>query len=157
MNVHTFRGLATATLLLVVSPTIAQNFRFIWQGPAYYAAENQLIAERIVDEVIGIRPGSDAHVIFFRGKDRVPVDLPLNGKDGSLAELPSGSYFAIAVAPGTHAYSVDGQTLLVQAAPGERRYIRIGDYNANAQITASNAQTFLRMVTGERGPLYASN
>src|SRR5688500_7881342 len=115
MNVHAFRGLATATLLLVAVPAIAQNFRFIWQGPAYYAAENQLIAERVVDEVIGIRPGSDAHVIFFRGRDRVPVDLPLNGKDGSLAELPSGSYYAIAVAPGTHAYSVDGQTLLVQA------------------------------------------
>lgn len=157
MNVQTFRRLAMAALLLGALPAFAQDFRFVWQGTAYYAAENRFIAERIVDEVIGTSPGSGAQVIFFRGKDRVPGDLSLTGKDGSLAELPSGSYFATAVAPGSHAYSVDGETLLVQVAPGERRFVRIGDYNANAQIAPSNAQTFLRLVTGERAPLYASN
>src|SRR5688500_16099628 len=101
MNVQTFRGLATAALLLVALPALAQNFRFVWQGTAYYAAENRVIAERVVDEVIGTGTGSDAQVIFFRGKDGVPGDLSLSSQDGSLAELPSGSYFAIAVAPGS--------------------------------------------------------
>ena len=156
MNVQTFRKPALAALLLVALPAFAQDFRFIWQGTAYYAAENRIIAERVVDEVVGTSPGSEAQVIFFRGRDEVPGDLSLNGRDGALWNLPSGSYVALAVAPGSHAYDVDGQALQLQVAPGERRYVRVGDDNANARIRDSNAQTFLRMVTGDRDALYAS-
>ena len=41
--------------------------------------------------------------------------------------------------------------------PGGRSYVRIGDYRANPQLRASNALTFLRLVSGKREPLYASN
>jgi hypothetical protein len=157
MNVRIFRGLAATALLLVSLPTLAQNVRYEWQGAAYVAAEDQLIADHVVDNVIGASPGADAQVVFFRTKDRMPGELGLNSDDGSLARLPSGAYYAIAVAPGSHTYSVDGQTLSVQAAPGKRNYVRIGDSRANPELTASNALTFLRLVTGKREPLYASN
>lgn len=157
MNVWTFRGLA-ATLMLVSSlPAFAQNVRYEWQGTAYVAAEDQLIAEQVVDSVIGASPGAGSQVVFFRTNDRMPGEMGLNADDGALAQLPSGAYYAIAVAPGNHTYSVEGQTLSLQVAPGERSYVRIGDYRANPELATSNALTFLRLVTGKREPLYASN
>jgi hypothetical protein len=157
MSAWISRGLAAAALMLVSLPALAQNVRYEWQGTAYVSAENQLIAEQVVDGVIGASPGAGAQVVFFRTNDRMPGEMGLNADDGTLAQLPSGAYYAIAVAPGSHTYSVDGQTLSIQAASGKRSYVRIGDYRANPDLTASNALTFLRLVTGKREPLYASN
>lgn len=157
MNAWIVRMSAVASLMLLSFPALTQNIRYEWQGPAYLAAENQLIAEHVVDSVIGASTGSGSQVVFFRSNDRMPGELGLNADDGTLAQLPSGAYYAIAVAPGSHTYSVDGQTLSLQVAPGERSYVRIGDYRANPELAASNALTFLRLVTGKREPLYASN
>ena len=157
MNTRIPRALAAATLALAPLLACAQNVRYEWQGAAYTNAEDELIAERVVSGVIGASPGSGAQVVFFRTKDRQPGELALDGSDGTLAQLPSGAYYAIAVAPGNHTYKVAGQALSLQVEPGERSYVRIGDYRANPQLRASNALTFLRLVTGKREPLYASN
>lgn len=157
MNACTLRGLAATALALAPVLACAQNVRYEWQGKAYIDAENQLIAERVVNGVIGVSPGTGSQVVFFRTDDQLPGQVVLGGSDGALAQLPSGAYYAIAVAPGNHTYSVDGQALSVQVAPGQRSYVRIGDYPANQRLRASNALTFLRLVTGKREPLYASN
>jgi hypothetical protein len=157
MNARTFRAVAATALALAPVFACAQNVRYEWQGKAYVDAENQLIAERVVNGVIGASPGTGSQVVFFRTDDRLPGELVLGGSDGTLAQLPSGAYYAIAVAPGNHVYSVDGQALSVQVAPGQRSYVRIGDHGSSPRVRASNALTFLRLVTGKREPLYASN
>ena len=157
MNACISRVLAATALALAPLLACAQNVRYEWQGAAYVSAEDQLIAERVVSGVIGASPGMGAQVVFFRTNDRQPGELALGGSEGTLAQLPSGAYYAIAVAPGSHTYNVAGQALSLQVEPGERSYIRIGDYRANPQLRASNALTFLRLVTGKREPLYASN
>ncbi len=151
------RALAAMALALAPPLACAQNVRYEWQGAAFVNAEDEQIAERVVSGVIGASPGSDAQVVFFRTDDRQPGELALGGSDGMLARLPSGAYYAISVAPGDHTYNVAGQALSLQVPPGGRSYVRIGDYRANPQLRASNALTFLRLVTGKREPLYASN
>lgn len=157
MNACIPRGLAATALALAPLLACAQNVRYEWQGAAYVNAENQLIAERVVNGVIGASPGTSSQVVFFRTDDQQPGELVLGGSDGTLAQLPSGAYYAIAVAPGHHTYSVGGQALSLQVAPGKRSYVRIGVDRANPRLRASNALTFLRLVTGKREPLYASN
>jgi hypothetical protein len=157
MNACIFRGLAATALALVPAFACAQNVRYEWQGKAYVDAENELIAERVVNGVIGASPGTGSQVVFFRTDDQLPGEVVLGGSDGALAQLPSGAYYAIAVAPGDHTYSVDGQALSVRVAPGQRGYVRIGDAPANHRPRVSNALTFLRLVSGKREPLYASN
>ena len=53
MNACIFRGLAATALALVPAFACAQNVRYEWQGKAYVDAENQMIAERVVNGVIG--------------------------------------------------------------------------------------------------------
>ena len=157
MNVRLSRAVAVLALALVPLSAGAQNVRYESEGTAYVLAQDQLIAERVVSRVLGASPGPSSQIVFFRGNDEVPVQMGLSGAEGTLAMLPSGAFYAIAVAPGSHIYRVDGEELSLQLAPGERSYIRIGDDHANPQLRTSNALTFLRLVTGKREPLYASN
>lgn len=154
MNVKIPRSLAALALLLVSLPALAQHIRYEWQGNAYVVAEDQLIAERVVDRVIGASPGADAQLVFFRPVDRAPGDSSLHKGGVAVAELPGGSYYATSVEAGVHTYAVDGQTLSVEVAPGQRRYVKIGNEPTGPRLSSTNALTFLRLVTGKRQPLY---
>ena len=157
MNVRILQGLASLALLVVSLPASAQNVRYEWQGAAYVNAENQMIAERVVDGVLGADIGAGSQVVFFRPRDRVPGDSTLHEGDVALAELPGGAYYAIALAPGSHTFTVDGNPLSVQVAPGERQYIKVDRRQASPRLSPTNALTFLRLATGKREPLYAAN
>ncbi len=152
MNVKKLRGLVALALLLLSLAAVAQNVRYEWQGVAYIDAENQMIAERAVDNVIGAHPGSNGQIVFFRPAGTVGGEYTLSsGNDASLAQLPSSAYYAIAVEPGTHTYTVDGHSLSVQVAPGERHYVKIDN---DRQLSSTNARTFLRLITGKHKALY---
>lgn len=157
MNMRILRDLASMALLLVFLPAVAQNVRYESQGTAYVNAEDQRIAERVVDGVLGAGTGTDSQVVFFRPRDRVPGDSTLHQGDVALAALPGGAYYAIALAPGSHTFAVEGKTLSLQVGPGERQYVKIDRNSANAQLSPTNALTFLRLMTGKRDPLYAAN
>ena len=156
-NIRVLRGLAILALMLLCLPATAQNVRYEWQGVAFIDAENQMIAERAVDNVLGARPGSNGQIVFFRPAGSVGEKYTLStsnldsGGDASLAQLPGSAYYAIAVAPGTHTYSVDGHALSVLVAPGDRHYVKI---DKDRQLSPTNAQTFLRLVTGKHKSLY---
>lgn len=154
MNVWTLRSLVAAGLMLVSLPVVAQSVRYEWQGAAYIVAEDQLITERVVDRVLGTATGSDAQVVFFRPTDQAPGELKLSSEDSPLARLPSGAYSAVAVAPGSHRFAVDGDSLSLEVAAGERKYVKVSGGRANPQLSQTNALTFLRMATGKRKPLY---
>lgn len=152
MNFRIMRCLVAVALVLLSLPAVAQNVRYEWQGIAYIDAENQMIAERAVDNVIGARPGSNGQIVFFRpaGSDGGEYTLR-SGNDSSLALLPSSAYYAIAVEPGIHTYTVGGHSLSVQVALGERYYVKIDN---DRQLTPTNARTFLRLVIGKHEALY---
>lgn len=150
MNIRILLGPASLALLLVSLPAVAQNVRYESQGAAYVNAENQRIAERVVDRVLGAGTGAGSQVVFFRPRDRIPGDASLHEGDVALAELPGGAYYATAVAPGTHTFAVDGNPLSVQVAPGERQYIKVDRRQASPRLSPTNALTFLRLATGDR-------
>jgi hypothetical protein len=148
------RFLLFCALMLASVPAFAQSVRLIWQGAAYGYADDQTITEGVIDQVIGTQVREGAQVVFFRPDDSIPGTVSLNEGDTPLAQLPGGSYYAIAVTPGAHTYALDGAPLQLQIAPGERRYVRINNRNANPQLLPSHALTFLRTTLGKRPPLY---
>jgi hypothetical protein len=154
MNIKILRRFLPCTLMLVSLPVFAQSVRFITQGTAYAFAEDQLLAERVIDHVIGAPVGEGAQVVFFRPADTHLGKTNLSEGDRFLAQLPGGSYYATVVTPGIHTYAVDGSPLQLQIAPGERRYVRISNRAANSQLLPSRALTFLRVSLGQRPPLY---
>ena len=154
MSIKILRCFLPCALMLVLLPVSAQSVRFITQGTAYYFAEDQVLSERIIDHVIGAPVAEGAQVVFFRPEDTHLGKTELTQGDRFLAQLPSGSYYAIAVTPGIHTYAVDGSPLQLQLAPGERRYVRVSNRTTDTQLLPSRALTFLRVSLGQRPPLY---
>lgn len=153
MNIR-IGGFLFSALMLVSLPALAQSARFIWQGAAYGYADDLVITEQVIDQVIGAPVEEGAQVVFFRPVDSVPGTVSLNEGDALLAELPAGSYYAIAVTPGAHTYALGGSPLQLQIASGERRFVRISNRNADPHLLPSHALTFLRTTLGKRPPLY---
>jgi hypothetical protein len=153
MNTRILRGLLPCALALASFPALAQSVRIIGQGPAFAYAEDQMIAEQIVDQLVGARVGEGAQVIFFRPADRSAASASLSEGDRVLAQLPSGAYYAVAVTPGVHTYTVGGQSLQLDVAPGTRRFVRISSLGPSPQMVPSQALTFLRLSMNMRPPL----
>jgi hypothetical protein len=154
MNTKLLRCFLPCALMLVSLPVFAQSARFITEGPAFAFAEDQLFTERVIDNVIGAPVGEGAQIVFFRPDDKHLGNTNLSEGDRLLAELPSDSYYAIAVTPGIHTYAVDGRPLQLQLAPGERRFVRISNRATNPRLLPSRALTFLRVSLGQTPPLY---
>ena len=134
-----------ACLLGAASPLYAQSARIVSQGAAYAYAEDREATEAAIDKFLGTPQRDRAQVVFFRpaGGGRGEAALDEGGR--VLARLPRQGYSAVVVAPGTHTFAVDGRTLAVDVAPGERQYVRIAeDGKAGTQLVASHAQAFLR-------------
>jgi hypothetical protein len=155
MNIRIHRVFLLCALMLASLPAFAQSARYIWQGAAYGYADDLVITEGVIDQVIGTPVGQEgAQVVFFRPADSIPGTVSLNEGDTLLAQLPSGSYYAIAVTPGDHTYALDGHSLQLQIASGERRYVRISNRSTEPRLLPSHALTFLRTTLGKRPPLY---
>ncbi|MCO5054896.1 hypothetical protein [Thermomonas sp.] len=157
MKIRILRVFAAVLLLSFALPSVAQNVRYEQQGTAYVTAEDQWIADRLVDQAIGAPQGADAQVVFYRTHDQVPGPVRVDGGAGPLALLESGTCVALRLVPGSHAFVIDGRTVTVRVEPGERDYVRITSAPTGPKVAISNALTFLRLVTGKRDPLYASN
>lgn len=153
MNTMILRGLLPCALALATFPALAQSVRIISQGPAFAYAEDRMIAEQVVDQIVGAPVGEGAQVVFFRPADRNAASASLSEGGTLLAQLPSGAYYAVVVTPGVHAYDVGGQTLQLDVAPGTRRFVRIGNMGATPQMVPSQALTFLRLSMNLRPPL----
>ena len=153
MDTKLLRGLAACALAFASFPTLAQTVRFIGEGPAFAYYEDQMITERIVDQVIGARVGDGAQVVFFRAVGAGANHVRLAEGDRFLADLPAGAYYAIAVAPGAHEYTVDGRALRLDVPAGTRRFVRIGTPREQHSVAPSHALTFLRLSTNLRPPL----
>ena len=153
MNIRILRSVLPCALALASMPAFAQSLRIITQGPAFAFAEDQMIAEQVIDQVVGASVGEGAQVIFFRPADMRPENASLSEGDAVLAQLPSGAYYAVAVTPGSHTYAVNGNPLQLDLAPGTRRFVRISSQGANPQLVPSQALTFLRLSMGMRPPL----
>lgn len=154
MNTRILRVVLPCALALAVVPAYAQSLRIITQGPAFAFAEDQMIAEQVVDRVVGATVGEGAQIVFFRPADMRPVDATLTEGDTLLAQLPSGAFYAIAATPGVHTYAVNGNSLQIELKPGTRHFVRIGgSQQASTQLVPSQALTFLRLSMGMRPPL----
>ena len=57
MDTKILRGLLGCAMALAAFPALAQTVRFIGEGPAFAYYEDQMITERIVDQVIGAPVG----------------------------------------------------------------------------------------------------
>jgi hypothetical protein len=153
MNISILRTILPLALTFASLPVCAQSARLITQGPAFAFAEDQMITERVVDQIVGATPGEGAQVVFFRPADMRPLDANLSEHGTLLAQLPSGAFYAIAVAPGVHTYAVNGDALHLEVAPGTRRFVRVGIRDTRPQLVPSQALTFLRLSLGMRPPL----
>ena len=142
--------LTTAVLLLAATPAFAQSARIVSQGAAYAYAEHREGTELAIDKVVGTPERGSAQVVFFRPGNPEGEDAALSENGRPLAMIAGESYAAVAVAPGTHTFAVDGRPLQVRLAPGERRYVRIADGRAGTQLALSQAPTFLRTSLGTR-------
>jgi hypothetical protein len=153
MNIRILRMLAPCALALLSLPVCAQSVRIITQGPAFAFDEDQMIAEQVIDRVVGAPVGAGAQIIFFRPADTHSANASLSEGDTVLAQLPSGAYYAIAVKPGVHTYAVNGNALQLDLAPGTRRFVRVSSPDTSPQLVPSQALTFLRRSLGMRPPL----
>jgi hypothetical protein len=153
MKTVIFRVILPCALIGLSLPAPAQNVRFITQGSAYAFAEDQLMTERVIDHVVGAPVGEGTQIIFFRPVDTRPGKANLSEGNTSLAELPSGAYYATTVTPGVHTYFVDGSALQLQCDPGKRRYVRVSHRDSNPKLQSSEPLTFLRTMLGKRPPL----
>jgi hypothetical protein len=153
MNTRILRGLLPCALALASFPAFSQSMRIISQGPAFAFAEDKMIAEQIVDQLVGAPVGNGAQVVFFRPPGSGAASASLSEGETALAQLPSGAYYAVAVTPGAHTYTVNGNALQLDVAPGTRRFVRISNLGANPQMVPSQALTFLRLSMNLRPPL----
>ncbi|MEO6154537.1 MAG: hypothetical protein ABIP16_02275 [Thermomonas sp.] len=154
MNIKIQLGLVVCASMLASLPAFGQSARFISQGVAYAYAEDHQITKRVIDQVIGTPVGEGTQIVFFRRDDTTPGTASLSESDVLLAQIPSGTHYAIAVTPGVHTYVVDGSALQLQLSPGERRFVNISNGPANPRPLPSNALAFLRITMGKRPPLY---
>jgi hypothetical protein len=145
MNVRIQRVLLASAAFLAASPVFAQSARIVSQGAAYAYAEEREATEAAISKFLGAPARDGAQVVFFRQAEGGRGEAALAEGGKVLAQLPRQGYSAIVVAPGTHTFSVDGRTLTVDLAAGERQYVRIaGDGKAGTQLVASHALAFLR-------------
>lgn len=153
MNMGILRGLLPCALALASFPALAQSVRLVTQGPAFAYAEDISIADQIVDQIVGASVvGDGAQIVFYRPSGKGSANVSLSGDGAAMAELPAGAFYAVAVTPGVHTYTVDGRPLRVEVAPGARRFVRISD-GAQPQLVPSQALTFLRLSMNMRPPL----
>ena len=146
-------GLLLASLLLASLPAFGQSVRLIVGGTAYGHADELLIRETVIDQVVGAPAEARAQVVFFRPADAGGNSATLSEGDAVLAELPASSYSVVELAPGDHAFEVDGSTLHLRVAAGERHFVRIADASTKQRLVPSHALTFLRTSLGMRPPL----
>ena len=136
--------------LFTAAPVFAQSARIVSQGAAYAYAEHREGTELAIDKVVGAPERGSAQVVFFRPANAAGGDAALSEGGRPLAMIAGESYAAVAVAPGTHTFAVDGNALQVRLAAGERRYVRIVDGPVGIQLAPSHAPTFLRTSLGTR-------
>jgi hypothetical protein len=153
MNTRILRGLLPCALALASFPGLAQSVRIISQGPAFAYAEDRVIADQVVDQIVGAPVGEGAQIVFFRPADRSSTNASLSEDGSAMAELPSGAFYAVAVTPGVHTYSLNGNPLQVEVAPGTRRFVRVSSLGTQPQLVPSQALTFLRLSMNLRPPL----
>lgn len=153
MNTRILRTLLPCALALASFPGLAQSVRIISQGPAFAYAEDRVIADQIIDQLVGAPVGDGAQIVFFRPADKSSANASLSEGGASMAELPSGAYYAVAVTPGVHTYTLNGSPLQVDVAPGTRRFVRVSSLGAQPQLVPSQALTFLRLSMNLRPPL----
>ncbi len=157
MNAILLKGLAAAVLFSIALSAAAQNVRYEQYGTAYITAEDQWIADRLIDEVVGTVPAAGAQVVFYRGEDGFAQEVALGDSSDRVIRLPRSTSVAFRLAPGTHTFMVNGQSVSVVLLSGNRSFVRITRTAVGSRLADSNALTFLRIVTGKRDPLYASN
>jgi hypothetical protein len=152
MKTLPYRLAALCALLLIALPAMAQRVKYEANGQADALADNLMLVEAaVIRDVTGLAPSSMGQVVFFRS-DRPAGDAPellVREGDADLHALPSGGYFVAVVPPGTHHYSVNGQTLSVDVEAGHCYYLRAADSGGRSRLTTSNAMVFLN-ATGSR-------
>jgi hypothetical protein len=142
--------LTTGALLLVAAPAFAQSARIVSQGAAYAYAEERAATERTIDLALGAVPREGAEVVFFRPGGAIAGHAAVSENGRVVARLAGDSHVAVRVAPGMHAFAVDGRPLQLEVRAGERRYIRLADGQAGTRLAPSQAPTFLRASLAKR-------
>lgn len=159
MNTIVFRSSTLSVLLAFCLPLAAQTVRFEARGEADVAAEEKAMAEAAVARhVIGVPSGDKGQIVFFRPARSAGtvIDFEVRESGTGLVVLPSGSYFVVAVPPGTHTYTADAETtgvLTVEVKPGKTHYVKAtssGGTNVRPRLSRSDAVAFLGAATGKR-------
>lgn len=155
MNSILLRSATLFALLVFCLPAIAQRTRFESRGEAYSAAEERdMVETALVRHVFGAPPAGKGQIVFFRSARATTTEVAVRENGNELAKLPGGSYFVVAVQPGTYAFTVDaetGQTLTVRVRPGRTHFVRAGNRRAEGErpyLSRADAISFLDMATG---------
>ena len=150
---------ATLSLLLVMClPAVAQDVRYESRGEAYIAGlEREDVEAAISRQVAAAAPADKAQVVFFRPAKLLDADVEFEVRESGveLARLPGGSYFVVAVPPGTYTYTTDadGSPLTLTLKPG-RTYFAKAEPPRNdrdrPRLLRSNAMAFIDAANGRR-------
>ena len=159
MNAMHSRHATLLSLLVLVSlPTFAQDVRYESRGEAYIAGlEREDVEAAIARQVATAASADKAQVVFFRPARLVDVDVELEVRESGaeLARLPVGSYFVVAVPPGTYTYTADtnGSPLTLTLKPGRTYFAKAAtprNERDRPRLLRSNATAFIDAANGRR-------
>ena len=158
MNAIRFRHATVSLLLSMCLPAIAQDVRYESRGEAYIAGlEREDVEAAISRQVAAAAPADKAQVVFFRPTRLIDADVEFGVRESGieLARLPRGSYFVVAVPPGTYTYTTDadGSPLTLTVKPGKTYFAKAAtprNERDHPRLLRSTATAFIDAANGRR-------
>lgn len=158
MNALQSRHALLSLLLLMPLPALAQDVRYESRGEAYIAGLEREDVEAAISRQVAAAVSADkAQVVFFRPAtlSGTGAELEVRESGAELARLPGGSYFVVAVPPGTYTYTADadGSPLTMTLKPGRTYFAKAATPRNDRdppRLLRSNASAFIDAANGRR-------
>lgn len=146
MKTIRFRSALPCALLAIALSASAQQMKVESQGEAEVATQKEALVAMSMARAIGQPASGKAQVVFFRSATSPGAALGVQADGEVVGELPSGMYFTVPAAAGTHAYAAAGARPLSMAVTADKTYYVqvIRDRAGRAQLLRSNASRFER-------------
>jgi hypothetical protein len=150
MGITTIRIAALCALALAAAPAEAQRVRYDHNGQADVVATNfTLVEAALAGQVIGRPVARLGQVVFFRPERAASGEVMVRDGGREMRALPEGQWFVALVAPGEHAFDIDGGRIAVKVQPGRSYFVRVAGTAEAPRLSRSSPIGFL-VATGSR-------